>query len=94
MVHTMSSNVSNYNSHNKKINAQQVEQIVNAIITGKYSWACVLILRFAGSNPLDYIPYRTYIRLIRNDYLLSSFQQKKPGIKKVEMLEKESNWMN
>ena len=42
---------------------EQFNQIVEAILAGKYSWACVLILRFAGYNPLHYIPYRTYNRL-------------------------------
>ncbi|WP_017652537.1 HetP family heterocyst commitment protein [Fortiea contorta] len=53
----------------KKINSEQIEQIIKAIIAGKYSWACVLILRFAGYNPIDYIPYRTYIRLLKNNCL-------------------------
>lgn len=43
----------------------QFNQIVEAIISGKYSWACLLILRFAGYNPLHYIPYRTYNRLMK-----------------------------
>lgn len=42
---------------------EQFTQVVDAILAGKYSWACVLILRFAGYNPLHYIPYRTYNRL-------------------------------
>lgn len=42
---------------------EQFEQVVEAILNGKYSLACVLILRFAGYNPLHYIPYRTYNRL-------------------------------
>lgn len=42
---------------------EQFTQVVEAILAGKYSWACVLILRFAGYNPLHYIPYRTYNRL-------------------------------
>jgi hypothetical protein len=46
---------------------EHFEQIVAAIIEGKYSWACVLILRFAGYNPLHYFPYRTYKRLIKNN---------------------------
>ncbi|NEQ28069.1 MAG: HetP family heterocyst commitment protein, partial [Microcoleus sp. SIO2G3] len=29
------------------------------------SWACVLILRSAGYNPLHYLPYRTYARLVK-----------------------------
>lgn len=49
----------------KAMNPEQFEQLVEAIVDGKYSWACVLILRFAGYNPLHYIPYRTYNRLIK-----------------------------
>lgn len=56
----------------KAMNQEQFEQIVDAIISGKYSWACVLILRFAGYNPLHYIPYRTYNRLIKNNRQLNS----------------------
>ncbi|MBD2361126.1 MULTISPECIES: HetP family heterocyst commitment protein [unclassified Anabaena] len=60
----------NYNSQNvKKINNEQIEQIIKAIIAGKYSWACVLLLRFSGYNPMEYIPYRTYIRLLKNNCL-------------------------
>lgn len=47
--------------------SQQFDRIVEAILAGKYSWACVLILRFAGYNPLHYIPYRTYNRLMKNN---------------------------
>ena len=46
---------------------EEFNQIVEAIISGKYSWACVLILRFAGYNPLHYIPYRTYNRLMKDN---------------------------
>lgn len=52
---------------------QQFEGIVDAILAGKYSWACVLILQTAGYNPLHYIPYRTYNRLIKDNCL-----QKRP----------------
>lgn len=41
--------------------------MVEAILQGKYSWACVLILRSAGYNPLHYIPYRTYKRIIQEN---------------------------
>ena len=44
---------------------EQFERIVEAIAEGKYSWACLLILRFSGYNPLHYIPYRTYNRLMK-----------------------------
>ena len=50
----------------KVMTTEQFNQIVDAILAGKYSWACVLILRFAGYNPLHYIPYRTYNRLLKD----------------------------
>lgn len=46
---------------------EQFNQVVEAIVEGKYSWACVLILRFADYNPLHYIPYRTYKRLLKEN---------------------------
>ncbi|MEG4329272.1 HetP family heterocyst commitment protein, partial [Microcoleus sp. herbarium5] len=33
----------------------------------KYSWACFLLLRCTGYNPLDYIPYRTSNRLLKEN---------------------------
>ncbi|MBD2483508.1 HetP family heterocyst commitment protein [Planktothrix sp. FACHB-1365] len=51
----------------KTLSEEQFEQILDAILSGKYSWACVLILRFAGYNPLHYIPYRTYNRLAKDN---------------------------
>lgn len=56
---------SQYSKLDKAMNPEQFEQLVEAIVDGKYSWACVLILRFAGYNPLHYIPYRTYNRLMK-----------------------------
>ncbi|OUL37296.1 heterocyst differentiation protein [Nostoc sp. T09] len=50
---------------------EQFDQVVEAILAGKYSWACVLMLRFAGYNPLHYIPYRTYNRLLKENSLMS-----------------------
>jgi hypothetical protein len=46
---------------------EQFMQVLDAILSGKYSWACVLILRFAGYNPLHYIPYRTYNRIVKDN---------------------------
>ena len=61
----------NLNSSNSQLDKvmtnEQFNQIVDAIISGKYSWACLLILRFAGYNPLHYIPYRTYNRLMKSN---------------------------
>jgi hypothetical protein len=51
----------------KAMNIDQFNQVVDAILAGKYSWACVLILRFSGYNPLHYIPYRTYNRLLKDN---------------------------
>ncbi|MEA5503336.1 HetP family heterocyst commitment protein [Halotia wernerae UHCC 0503] len=74
-----------------KINTEQIEQIIKAIIAGKYSWACVLILRFSGYNPIDYIPYRTYIRLLKNNYLTDSSKTKEAENK--EVFDMKPNWM-
>ncbi len=51
------------NHLDRVMSPEQFTQLIEAILAGKYSWACVLILRFAGYNPLHYIPYRTYNRL-------------------------------
>jgi hypothetical protein len=91
----MNQNVADYNRQiRKKINTEQIEQIVKAIIAGKYSWACVLLLRFSGHNPIDYIPYRTYIRLLKNNCLLAGSQENKNTKKDVEMLDlKSQRWI-
>ena len=52
---------------NKVMSDDQFNQVVDAILSGKYSWACLLILRFSGYNPLHYIPYRTYNRLMKTN---------------------------
>lgn len=57
----------NTSAENKVMNPDQFDRVVTAIVEGKYSWACVLILRFAGYNPAHYIPYRTYKRLIKGN---------------------------
>ncbi|TAE61926.1 MAG: heterocyst formation protein HetP [Nostocales cyanobacterium] len=49
------------------ITPEELNQIIEAITDGRYSWACVLILRFIGYNPLHYIPQRTYSRLIKEN---------------------------
>ncbi|MEM9088571.1 MAG: HetP family heterocyst commitment protein [Cyanobacteria bacterium P01_F01_bin.53] len=47
----------------KVINDEQLDVIIEAILQGKYSNACLLLLEAIGHNPLHYIPYRTYNRL-------------------------------
>ncbi|WP_225913876.1 HetP family heterocyst commitment protein [Leptolyngbya ohadii] len=54
---------------NKVMTPEQFHQVVMAITEGRYSWACVLILRFAGYNPVHFIPYRTYSRLVKENSL-------------------------
>ena len=49
----------------KVMSEEDFNQIEAAILSGKYSWACLLILRFSGYNPLHYIPRRTYYRLMK-----------------------------
>jgi hypothetical protein len=56
---------------NKVMSPEQFNQIVEAITEGRYSWACVLILRFAGYNPVYFIPYRTYSRLVKENQRVS-----------------------
>ncbi|HEY9642609.1 MAG TPA: HetP family heterocyst commitment protein [Coleofasciculaceae cyanobacterium] len=51
----------------KTMSHEQFNQVVEAISLGQYSWACVLILRFAGYNPVHFIPYRTYSRLLKEN---------------------------
>ena len=73
---------SSYSSQkmDKAMNTDQFNQVVDAILAGKYSWACVLILRFAGYNPMHYIPYRTYNRLIKDNALVKKQNADKNNI--------------
>ena len=57
------------------MDSRKFDEIVTAILAGKYSWACVLILRCAGYNPLHYIPYRTYNRLMKNNSQRTSIKE-------------------
>jgi hypothetical protein len=81
----MSQNITGYDHGQtpKKINTEQVEQIIKAIIGGKYSWACFLMLRFTGCDPIKYIPYRTYIRLLKNFSLPDNAAKKQLANKEV-----------
>jgi hypothetical protein len=51
----------------RTIEVEQFDEIIKAIADGKYSWACILTLRSAGYNPLDYVPYRTYNRQLKEN---------------------------
>ncbi|AFY32113.1 HetP family heterocyst commitment protein [Calothrix sp. PCC 7507] len=78
----------------KIIQIEQVEQIIKAVLAGKYSWACVLFLHFVGYNPLKYIPYRTYIRLLKNNCLLGKMHSNKIEKNNVELVDIKSNWIH
>lgn len=57
----------------KPLTLDQFCQIFLAIQEGQYSWACILLLKYTDNNPLDYIPERTYYRLvIKNKQSLTS----------------------
>lgn len=58
-----------FNTEKMKASMSQedLELIIDAILNGKYSWACVLILKNAGYEPGHYIPYRTLNRLIKEN---------------------------
>lgn len=47
------------------LDAEQLSEITEAILEGKYSWACFLLLRDLGYEPSEYIAYRTYYRLLK-----------------------------
>ncbi len=68
------------------MNNKQLEEIITAILTRQYSWACVLMLRFNGYDPLQYIPYRTYIRLLKKNYQLDQEQQSNTDSSKIDFL--------
>lgn len=64
---------SSQSSFQNTITTEQLNQVIEAITEGRYSWACVLMLRFVGYNPLHFIPQRTYSRLLKeNKQVLST----------------------
>lgn len=65
---------SSQSSFQNTITTEQLNQIIEAITDGRYSWACVLILRFVGYNPLHFIPQRTYSRLLKENRQVTSNQ--------------------
>ncbi|AFY48708.1 hypothetical protein Nos7524_2892 [Nostoc sp. PCC 7524] len=65
---------SSHKSFQNAITIEQLNQIIEAITDGRYSWACVLMLRFVGYNPLHFIPQRTYSRLMKENRQVPSIQ--------------------
>ena len=56
---------------------EEWEAILKAISSGKYSWACVLMLYTVGHNPLTYIPYSTYLRLLKKNRIPNIIKTRK-----------------
>ncbi|GET36670.1 HetP family heterocyst commitment protein [Microseira wollei] len=74
----MNKQFSSDNTLDKFLTDEQFEQVVEAIRQEKYAWACVLIFRFAGYNPLHYIPYRTYKFILKATGQKRQSHQNKP----------------
>lgn len=64
---------------NSTIHPEAFIQIIKAILLGKYCWACILFLYCLGYNPTEYIPYQTYVQVMKDNHL--------PGIKTFKKLE-------
>ncbi|PAX55876.1 HetP family heterocyst commitment protein [Brunnivagina elsteri] len=71
---------------------EQFNKVVEAITARRYSWACVLILGFAGYNPLHYIPYRTYIRLVKESRQLEAANESQASQIEMEEELSENNY--
>ncbi|MEH1970146.1 MULTISPECIES: HetP family heterocyst commitment protein [unclassified Nostoc] len=80
-------------AHKFNFTHEELKQIVKAVSAGKYSWACVLILRFSGYNPLEYIPARTYIRLIKNNCLFRKANRHQTDYGILGLFKLESTWI-
>lgn len=81
-------------TRNKVMTPEQFKQVVDAITEGRYSWACVLILRFAGYNPIHFIPHRTYSRLLKESRMLNRTEKSTTQIRDltyVEALDSQEN---
>lgn len=69
------------------ISKKAVEDFIEAVIFGKYSWACVIIFKSLGYNPLDYIPYRTYNRLLKESKKFNDETEGMSTIQKIKLME-------
>ncbi|MEO1402741.1 MAG: HetP family heterocyst commitment protein [Cyanobacteria bacterium J06635_1] len=49
-----------------ELDQKTINEVIAAIVDGKYSLACALFLSSTGYNPGLYMPYRTYQRLRRS----------------------------
>jgi hypothetical protein len=70
----------------RSMQPEKFDQVIEAIASGKYSWACVLMLRFAGYNPLHYIPYSTYNRIVKDGEVKTNSSAASPEMTKIQDL--------
>jgi hypothetical protein len=75
------------NQLNNLLTKEQLEQVMEAILAGKYSWACFLMLRFVGYDPLQYLPYRTCNRLIKENRQVCQPSKHRTRIEDLDYLE-------
>jgi hypothetical protein len=67
-----------------QLKSEEMDQILGAIVSGKYSWACALILRFTGHEPLNYLPQRTYTRIMRENWYSPNHSQSHPLLRDLD----------
>jgi hypothetical protein len=63
----------------RQLKSEEMDQILSAILSGKYSWACALMLQFTGHEPLNYLPQRTYTRIMRENWYAPNHQKNVPS---------------
>lgn len=71
------------------LDSEQLGEITEAILDGKYSWACFLLLRDVGYEPSEYIAYRTYYRLLKEHR--ESLQDDEPEASKTYQRDRQFN---
>lgn len=69
------------------LDEDKVSEITAAILEGKYSWACFLLLRDLGYEPSEYIAYRTYYRLIKEHS--ESLENNEPEVSATDQCDRE-----
>ncbi len=71
---TQVSHVTKDSNGNKLVLIAQkdLDSLLEHILEGRYSMASLEMLKLSGENPQDYIPYRTYNRLLKTKKSLAN----------------------
>jgi hypothetical protein len=69
------------------ISKEKLDEFIEAVLNGKYSWACVIIFKAVALNALDYIPYRTYNRLLKENKSNETLTTGMTSLEKLKVLE-------